>query len=186
MKKTKIYFSNEKHNNEDIVFRYVFKNQSVLMRIIGKVFKHFYEMVPTSIGRTIYLPVQWEVFSDSVKEIILLHEKAHMKQQQRCGWVAYMLLITFIFPILYCPFRLHWEKEAWEDTIHQTAVRHRAGLLEDEGFQWFVSQESLFYTIRSGWMWKDHKAVHEWLCSTIQKEMWPYIQLTKEEIYSWI
>lgn len=162
--------------------QYIYKHQSLLMRMIGKFAKHFYKMVPTSIGHTIFLPIYWNHFPHEVKDIILIHEQAHIKQQQRYGWPLYLFLTSFIFPVLYCPFRLHWEKEAWEDTIHQVVMQHKDRLFEDTGFQWFVSQIDLFYTIRSGWMWMNKKAVYNWLYSVIYIETQPYMQFTQEEI----
>ncbi|MCL2050362.1 MAG: hypothetical protein FWG91_01325 [Lachnospiraceae bacterium] len=182
MKKIGIKPNSETNNSKDADFQFIYKDQSWPMKIIGKLFKHFYEMVPTLIGQTIYLPTKWDLFSDSVKEIILLHEQAHMNQQKKYGWLTYMVFTTLFFPMLFCPFRLYWEKEAWEETIRKKAVQCRSLLLEDEGFQWFVSQKSLFYTVRSGWMWNNKEEVHAWLCNTIQKEMWQYKQLSRQDI----
>lgn len=150
---------NESPDKMNILSKKDFK----LMRVIGIVFPHFYNWVPTTFGNTIYLPANWDMFKQSVKFIIIEHEKIHARQQLKCPPIIYHFLNTFIFPILICPFRLYWEKRAWEETIQLASDIYGADFLNDEGFLWFISQADLFYSSRGGWMWLNKKSINNWL-----------------------
>lgn len=137
------------------------------MKAIGIFFPRFYKWVPTTIGHVTYLPANWDSFSDSIKFIIIEHEKIHSSQQVKYSPLLYHFLNLFVFPVLYSPFRLYWEKDAWEKTILSISEYLGPDFKNDEGFMWFISQVDLFFSYKGGWMWPNKKAVYKWLNNII-------------------
>jgi hypothetical protein len=155
------------------------------MRLIGLIFPHFYNMVPTTISNTIYLPKHWYTIEKPIRDLILLHEKIHMDLQKEYNTIIYFILLS-IFPLFLCPFRLKIEKKAWEITIKEMSLANQDKLLQNTGFQWFISQVELFYTFRSGWMWLNKRKVYDWLSSTLEKETKMYLCLSKDELLVYV
>ncbi len=147
------------------------KKDSLIMKLIGVVFPHFYNWVPTTFGNTIYLPANWNMFKQSVQFIIIEHEKIHALQQKGSNPYLYHFLNIFVLPIIYCPFRLYSETKAWEETIKIASEYYGADFIYDEGYLWFISQIDLFYSARGGWMWLNKKAVLNWLDNIITSNL---------------
>lgn len=106
----------------------------------------------TVLGWTLYTPDSWDSTPDLDRVITLRHERVHLRQRRRLGFLlmAFLYLIPF-FPLglAYGRARLEWE--AYEETLRATAElkgleaacdpRLRASLVErftgpDYGFMW--------------------------------------------------
>lgn len=149
------------NNTQDI--RILSKKDYFLMKLLGVLFPRFYNWVPTTFGNRLYLPAKWDMFPQSVQSVIIEHEKIHSAQQKKITPLLYHFLNLFVLPILFNPFRLYWEKDAWEKTIYLIARNYSTDFLNNKGFLWFISQVNLFYTINGGWIWLNKTSVHNWL-----------------------
>jgi hypothetical protein len=111
----------------------------------------------TTIGRTIYVPPDWERRSLADRYATLRHEAVHLRQFRRYGLIpmaiAYLLL-PLPFGLAWCRMRL--EREAYEETIR---VHHQLGTLDPHLRGHILRQ---FTSGAYGWMWPFPRAVANW------------------------
>jgi hypothetical protein len=113
----------------------------------------------TTIGRTIYLPPDWETRPTADRLATLHHERVHVRQFQRYGLVpmavAYLLL-PLPLGLAWCRMRL--EREAYEESVR---VTHRlAGRAAAERMRPHVIRQ--FTSGSYGWMWPFPRALARW------------------------
>lgn len=116
----------------------------------------------TVIGYTLYVPPVWEDMSDIARVILLRHERVHLRQRRRYGFLLFAFL--YLIPILplglaYGRARLEWE--AYQETLRAT-VELRGfealadGELQDEIVRRFVGGDY-------GWMWPFPSHIRSWI-----------------------
>jgi hypothetical protein len=150
-------------------FRLVPKLQNRFMAIIDRFLRivtlgqqtRFLVEYHTVIGYTLYLAPTWEHLSDIDRIALLRHERVHLRQRRRYGFVglAFLYLIP-IFPLglAYGRARLEWE--AYSETLRALFELRGAGVLSDE-----VLRERIvgrFVGPDYGWMWPFRNRVEKW------------------------
>ena len=115
----------------------------------------------TVLGFTLYTPETWESTSDLDRVIVLRHERVHLRQRRRYGFLlmAFLYLIPF-FPIglAYGRARLEWE--AYAETLRATADLKGLAAAEDESLR--KALIARFTGSAYGWMWPFPAAVSRW------------------------
>ena len=116
-----------------------------------------------TIGSTIWVPVNWDVFDPALKFELLLHEEAHTFQFERCGLgsmtfgilimgFAYICLLPTVWTL-----RSRFEREAYYQSMR---ARFLMGLGVSEGF--FRHMVKVFTGPGYVWMWPFPKKVDKW------------------------
>ena len=116
----------------------------------------------TTIGRTIYLPSDWDGRDARSQYVTLRHEAVHLRQFRRYGLVAMTLL--YLLPIL--PMGLAWgrarlEWEAYAETFRATAEVYGQAAARDATLREHVVQQ--FVSGAYGWMWPFRSQVERWI-----------------------
>ncbi len=150
-------------------FRIVDKREGLLSQVIHWVLlvltfggqREYLSHYHTVLGNTLYVPASWPKATDIDRVILLRHERVHLRQRRRYGFVglSFLYLIPF-FPLglAYGRARLEWE--AYEETIRATA--------EPAGIEAAASPElrrrivSRFVGGAYGWMWPFPRQINAW------------------------
>jgi hypothetical protein len=136
------------------------------MRLIGMIWPTYCRSIITTYNGKVFLPSDWDKHPQSLKKILLAHEAVHVKQQEKIPNLLYLFLYFFFLPVFWNPFRLRWEKEAFEKTIEITAEIHGYAYVESQQYRDYIAKN--FYSPTYGWMWPNKKAVYEWIELTLQ------------------
>jgi hypothetical protein len=123
--------------------------------------REFLSHYHTVLGNTLYVPASWPEATDVDRVILLRHERVHLRQRRRYGFVglSFLYLIPF-FPIglAYGRARLEWE--AYVETIRATAeLRGLAAARSPELRARIVSR---FVGGAYGWMWPFPRQINAW------------------------
>jgi len=146
--------------------RVVHKAGSHLQRVIGVFLRivtlggqsSYVERYRTVIGRTLYLPRNWDSLTDDDRWLALRHERIHLRQFRRLTLVGMSLLYFLPLPIGLAWFRARLEWEAYEDTIRATAELH--GLEAATRLRpWIVAR---FTGPAYAWMWPFPGTIGRW------------------------
>lgn len=78
--------------------------------------KEFMKNFITTIGTTVYVPMEWETWTPIEKIIVLRHERVHMRQGMKYGNFLFKLMYLLLLPTV-ITFRSKFEMEAYEETI---------------------------------------------------------------------
>lgn len=124
--------------------------------------RHYLTRYHTVIGYTLYVPPGWARISDVARVILLRHERVHLLQRRRYGFVlfAFLYLVPFLpLGLAYGRARLEWE--AYRETLRATAELQGLasladGRLQDEIVRRFVGGDY-------GWMWPFPARVRAWI-----------------------
>lgn len=154
-------------------FQIVRKEDSSLMRTInvcllvlsfGRTRRFMHDFV-TTIGEVVYVPSSWVIWSNASVRSVLRHERVHMRQKRRYGFLLFAFLYLFFpLPVLFARYRVAFEKEAYEETIrsdHACGKNVRDPLYRYRMVQHFVSEEYL-------WMTWDRRAIEMWFDSFVR------------------
>lgn len=115
----------------------------------------------TTIGRRMWVPVNWELWCDETRERILRHEAVHLRQQRRYGFLLYAFLYLFVpLPLGLAWFRAKLEWEAYSETLRGIAEEKGVGYLRDPGTTSVFLR--YFTTGAYGWMWPFPRQVYRW------------------------
>lgn len=136
-----------KVNGVDVKYRVVLKRDSKFMKFISYLLfwqsKTFMENYYTTIGRTVYTPV------DEVSEHVLEHELVHCFDFQRSPtWftLSYLLCLPAVWTM-----RSRWEKRAYAWQMQR---------LQYFDVEWVKSQ---FCSAAYLWMWPFPKKIEKWV-----------------------
>lgn len=113
----------------------------------------------TVIGRTLFVAPSWRTLPDVDRVILLLHERVHLRQGRRLGFLGMALVYLLpIFPVglAYGRARLEWE--AYTETVRATAARK--GLAAAEALRPGIVRR--FCSADYGWMWPFPVTVNRW------------------------
>jgi hypothetical protein len=115
----------------------------------------------TVIGYTLYTPASWESTPDEDRVIVLRHERVHLRQRRRYGFLlmAFLYLIPF-FPIglAYGRARLEWE--AYTETLRATAELRGLACARSPALRETILAR--FLGGDYGWMWPFRKSLERW------------------------
>lgn len=150
-------------------FRIVPKNQSSLSRFIDVALRvltlggqdRFLTQYFTVIGYTLYVPPTWEAMNDADRCILLRHERVHMRQRKRYGFIG--MAVLYLLPILplglaYGRARLEWE--AYEETLRATAEYHGVEAMKSASLRTRIIER--FTGPDYGWMWPFPQTIGRW------------------------
>jgi hypothetical protein len=122
----------------------------------------------TVLGYTLYTPATWESTPDEDRVIVLRHERVHLRQRRRYGFLlmAFLYLVPF-FPIglAYGRARLEWE--AYTETLRATA--ELLGLARARSPELRKTILARFTGGDYGWMWPFPRTLERWYDDVLAK-----------------
>jgi hypothetical protein len=150
-------------------FRIVEKEQSLLSRAIDVALRavtlgaqnRFMTEYHTVIGHTLYVPASWARLRDIDRVILLRHERIHLRQRERYGFVlmAFLYLLPFLpLGLAYGRARLEWE--AYVETLRATAEHYGVGAVRAAELREHIVKR--FIGADYGWMWPFPRTVERW------------------------
>lgn len=122
----------------------------------------------TTLGRTIYVPDDFETWSPTRTWQILRHELVHVAQFERYGWALMILLYGLLpLPLGLAWFRARFEWEAYAETLRAVAESEgieaaRSPALREEIVRRFTGPDY-------GWMWPFPGAVRRWIAEALER-----------------
>jgi hypothetical protein len=163
-------------------FRIVYKDGDALSKLIDFTLKlitlgrqrEYLTHYHTVLGNTLYVPRRWERTSDVDRVILLRHERVHLRQRRRLGFV--LLALAYLIPffplgLAYGRARLEWE--AYCETLRATAeLRGLDAVRSPELRQMIVER---FTGPAYGWMWPFPRQVESWYDQILREleNAWP-------------
>ncbi len=127
----------------------------------------------TTIGRTIYLPDDWEETSPGRRWETLEHELVHVEQFERYGLVGMAVLYLLVpLPMGLSWFRARLEWEAYRVTIRCVAELEGIEAARDASFREEIVRR--FTGPDYGYMWPFARSVHRWIegeLATIERSL---------------
>ena len=155
-------------------FRIVEKSRSSFMKVINAVLlvltmgqlDTFMRDFTTTIGSTIYVPTSWSGHSEASRCIILRHERVHLRQAARLGWLAFSLAYLFCWPAVKT-MRARFEREAYEESLRAMAECFGVAHIDKESTR--EGLVDLFTGPAYFWMWPDDIAVMAWYEVTVAR-----------------
>ena len=120
----------------------------------------------TVIGDTLYVPPTWENMSDVDRVILLRHERVHLRQRRRYGFLpmAFLYLIPF-FPLGLAYGRARIEWEAYVETLRATAENYGVAAVTQATFREHIVAR--FIGPDYGWMWPFRSSVERWYAEAV-------------------
>jgi hypothetical protein len=150
-------------------FRIVDKRQSTLSIAIDGALRlvtlgaqrHFMTRYHTVIGDTLYVCPAWHDMSDIARVVLLRHERVHLRQRRRYGFVPFAILyLVPLFPLGLAYFRARFEWEAYIETLRATAELRGAAALHDPALRRELVRR--FVGADYGWMWPFPRTIERW------------------------
>jgi len=150
-------------------FRIVDKDQSRLSVAIDWALRlltlgaqrHFMTRYHTVIGDTLYVCAAWHGMSDVARTVLLRHERVHLRQRRRYGFVPFALLYLLpFFPLGLAYFRARFEWEAYVETLRATAELRGTGALADPELRGELVRR--FVGADYAWMWPFPRTIERW------------------------
>lgn len=115
----------------------------------------------TVIGHTLYVPDQWDREADVDRVIVLRHERVHLRQTKRYGFVGMAAIYLLpIFPIGLAWGRARIEWEAYTETIRATAELSGVEAAKSEWLRKHIIKQ--FTSASYGWMWPFPSQIERW------------------------
>lgn len=162
-------------------FRIVSKETSAFSRAIDIALRivtfggqdRFMTEYHTVIGATLYVPRAWERTTPRDKIVLLRHERVHLRQRRRFGFLlmAWIYLVPFLpLGLAYGRARLEWE--AYEETLRATADLHGLAALQRRSLRDAIVRR--FTGPDYGWMWPFRRQVEGWYERSIQQILADY------------
>ncbi len=122
----------------------------------------------TVIGNKLYVPDAWDSTTDVERMIVLRHERVHLRQRRRYGFVVFAFL--YLVPILplglaYGRARLEWE--AYTETLRATAELQGLPAASSEQLRRRIVGR--FTGPAYGWMWPFRRQVEKWYAEVLDE-----------------
>ncbi|MEM9873993.1 MAG: hypothetical protein AAF928_03810 [Myxococcota bacterium] len=115
----------------------------------------------TVIGDTLYVPPGWDTMGPRDKVILLRHERVHLRQRRRYGFIgmaiAYLLL-PLPLGLAYARARMEWE--AYAETVSATMELCGPRAARSPSLRAHIISQ--FTSANYGWMWPFPRAVGRW------------------------
>lgn len=123
--------------------------------------RHYMTRYHTVIGDTLYVPESWETMGDVARVILLRHERVHLRQRRRYGFIPFAALYLLpIFPLGLAYFRARFEWEAYRETLRATAELRGLDALHDRALRSEIVRR--FVSGDYGWMWPFSRSIERW------------------------
>lgn len=157
-------------------FHVVNKSSSVLMNVIDIVLKiitfwqmnEFMTSFITTMGSTVYTPVEWDVYEVTARMEILRHERVHMRQARKYGRVLFSLMYAGLpLPTVFAYWRKKFEQEAYEVSLAAMQEYYGDAMLQDEGVR--SRMITHFTSAEYFWTWPWKRSIAEWYDTTVAK-----------------
>ncbi|HJZ85266.1 MAG TPA: hypothetical protein VKN99_08865 [Polyangia bacterium] len=150
-------------------FRLLPKQSSRLQRLIGGALgiltlggqRAYLDHYVTTIGRTIYVNRGWEARSPGDRYLTLCHERVHLRQFRRYGWLPMALgylLLPLPMGLAYVRARLEWE--AYAEGLRAARALYGDSYVRDSDERARVVAQ--FTGPAYGWMWPFRRCVERW------------------------
>jgi hypothetical protein len=148
----------------------VYKSDSWLQRAIDRALRvltfgamnSYLSGYVTTIGRTIYLPDDWELTAPGRRWETLEHELVHVGQFERYGFVGMAVLYLLVpLPMGLAWFRARLEWEAYRVTIRCVAELEGIEAARDPSFREEIVRR--FTGPDYGYMWPFARSVRRWI-----------------------
>jgi hypothetical protein len=157
-------------------FRIVPKDGSPLSRLIDVLLRivtlggqdRFITHYHTVIGYTLYVPSSWDTLGDTDRCILLRHERVHLRQRKRYGFLG--MAFIYLVPLLplglaYGRARLEWE--AYVETLRATAEFYGPSAMKAAHLR--NSIVGRFTGPDYGWMWPFKSSVERWYDEAVRR-----------------
>lgn len=116
----------------------------------------------TVLGRTIFVPFDWERRDPRDRYVTLRHEAVHLRQARRYGLMPMGLLYGLpILPLGLAYGRARIEWEAYAETFRAVAEVYGPGRARDPALRAHVVRQ--FTGAAYGWMWPFPRQVNAWI-----------------------
>jgi hypothetical protein len=123
--------------------------------------RHYMTRYHTVIGDTLYVPESWQTMGDVARVILLRHERVHLRQRRRYGFIPFAALYLLpIFPLGLAYFRARFEWEAYRETLRATAELRGLDALHDRALRSEIVRR--FVSGDYGWMWPFSRSIERW------------------------
>lgn len=163
----------EREMEIEFAFTQVSKTSSKLMKVINVALRiisfgqmtAFMTSYVTTIGTTVYVPVNWWTRPPLARAALLRHERVHMRQSERMGWFFYGLhYLLFILPVGLAFGRKILEQEAYTESMWAYADYYGVAHLADTQ----VREKMIGHFTGSGylWMWPFRSSAEHWYDET--------------------
>jgi hypothetical protein len=150
-------------------FRLVPKRESALSLLLDRLLRvvtlggqsQFLTHYHTVLGYRLYTPDSWATAAEVDRVIVLRHERVHLRQRRRYGFLvmAFLYLVPFLpLGLAYGRARLEWE--AYEETLRATA--EYCGLERVSSLELRARIIERFTGAAYGWMWPFRSQVERW------------------------
>lgn len=171
-------------------FKLVWKRDSTFMKAIdlglriltfGQM-RQFMTSFITTIGTTMYVHSGWDTLTESEKMIVLRHERVHMRQSKRYGFLLFSFLYLFFpLPLFLSYFRAKFEKEAYEETLRAVRdyVPNWALVIQLPTFRESILKH--FTTAEYAWMWPFRKSLERWYDGAVAELLRQYRAVLTED-----
>jgi hypothetical protein len=157
-------------------FKIINKKDSLFIKIVGWFLyiitfgsqNSFMESYVTTINNNVYLPKSWNFLKEETKIMILKHERVHMRQAKRYGFVLFSFLYIFVFfPFVFAYYRTKFEKEAYEENIKFAFEKGGEELIRSDKYKEHILK--YFLTGQYGWMCPFRSYISEWYDKIVEK-----------------
>ncbi len=150
-------------------FRIVPKSGNRLSRVIDIALRivtlggqrHYMTRYHTVLGDTLYVPLSWPAMAPIDKVILLRHERVHLRQRRRYGFLGMALLYLlpwFPLGLAYGRARIEWE--AYAETLRATAELKGIEAARDPELRKHIVGR--FLGPDYGWMWPFRGQIEGW------------------------
>jgi len=149
-------------------FEIIKKSQSKFMKILNAglkmitlgSLKNFMNDFITTVNDKVYVPDNWDSYSNATKAITLRHERVHMRQAKKIGKIKFSLAyLLFPLPTVFSYFRTKMEQEGYEESIKAYYEYYGSKFFTQTLKQEIVSN---FTTSRYFWMWPWKSQIENW------------------------
>lgn len=122
----------------------------------------------TVLGDTLYVPDLWDGLGSADRVILLRHERVHLRQRRRYGFLGMALLYLLpFFPLGLAYGRARIEWEAYTETLRATAELLGLDAARDPRLRERIV--SRFTGPAYGWMWPFRAQVERWYSAALEQ-----------------
>ena len=122
----------------------------------------------TTIGYTLYVPeAAWAEMDPPGKACLLRHERIHMRQRKKYGFLFYLMFLFLPVPTIWAYSRMKFEREAYTESIR--AWYEYYGLSYVQHSKVRAATISHFTTAEYFWMWPWRAGLTRWYDETADR-----------------
>lgn len=166
----------EEIRREFPTFKVIHKRDDVLSKLIDVTLKvvtlggqrEYLTHYHTVIANRLYVPTCWEEEDDLDRVIVLRHERVHLRQSRRYGFVgmAFLYLLPFLpVGLAYGRARIEWE--AYTESIRATAELRGLDAARRPALRSHILKQ--FTSAAYGWMWPFPSQLSRWYDEALER-----------------